>query len=275
MASPDFSSSSSAGGGGKTTRVRYGHLTLPENSANVALPDYATISGSQTPLVGVLMELREVRRLSGGRLTIVAHAICRFRVERATAKAPYPRADVVLLPDEEEVGLTGLRRESGLPTSALPRHWRAEAARAAAAAASLTWAEAEMAAEDMMAAGEAATPADEAPEEEADVAPSRLSFGEDGDDAHFRNPANYDTVSVRGVAGSHTGNGIGFGGSRGGGGGGGGGGVDQARALSERLQRCRLVATTCLTAASSKLLRSHKRFDVCVVDEAGQVNQVS
>ena len=99
--------------------------------------------------------------------------------------------------------------------------------------------------------------------------------GEDGDDAHFRTPANYDTVSVRGVAGSHTGNGIGFGGSRGGGGGGGGGGVDQARALSERLQRCRLVATTCLTAASSKLLRSHKRFDVCVVDEAGQVNQVS
>ena len=151
-------------------RVRYGHLTLPEDSATVALPEYATISGSQTPLVGVLMELREMRRLSDGRLLVISNAISRFRVVRATAASPYPRADVALLPDEEEVGLTGLRREAGLPTSALPRHWRAEAARAAAAAASLKWAEAEMAVEEMVAsdmldAAEAAAAATEQEDE--------------------------------------------------------------------------------------------------------------
>ena len=69
-----------------TKPVRFGHIKVSAN-------------------VGVLMELREMRRLSDGRLLVISHAISRFRVVRATAASPYPRADVALLPDEEEVGL--------------------------------------------------------------------------------------------------------------------------------------------------------------------------
>ncbi len=95
--------------------------------------------------IGVLMELREVRPLADGRLTVVAQAICRFRVQRSTARVPLPRADVALLPDDEELGLTRLRRETdAAPTGRLPRQLRAEAARAAAAAAALTWAAREL-----------------------------------------------------------------------------------------------------------------------------------
>ena len=129
----------SAAGGGP---ARYGHLH--SSGTSVALSPRALLPGSASATVGVLMELKEVRRLSGGRLSVVAHAISRFRVVRPTESAPYPRADVSLLPDDEELGLTGLRREGpAQPTGMLPRHTRAEAARAAAAAAALTWATAE------------------------------------------------------------------------------------------------------------------------------------
>ena len=124
--------------------ARFGHLARSNATAPIQLSARAFTPDSDTPLVGTLMEVREMRRLSGGRLVVVAHAMSRFRVLRPTRTAPYPRADVMALPDEEEVGQTGLLREGGLPTSSLPRHWRAEAARAAAAAASLAWAEAEI-----------------------------------------------------------------------------------------------------------------------------------
>ena len=126
-------------------RMRYGHLTLPANSSSVALPLHAMISGSATPTVGVLMEVQDLRRLPDGRLSVVAQSICRLRVIQPTAASPYPRGDVALMPDEEELGLTGLRREGGSNSvSHLPRHTRTEAARAAAAAAALAWAEAEI-----------------------------------------------------------------------------------------------------------------------------------
>ena len=106
--------------------ARFGHLQAYEN-------------------IGVLMELREVRPLANGRLVVVARAICRFRVASSTALEPLPRANVVLLPDDEELGLTRLRRETDAsPAGWLPRQTRAEAARAAAAAAALTWAASEL-----------------------------------------------------------------------------------------------------------------------------------
>ena len=106
--------------------ARFGHLRAYEN-------------------IGVLMELREVRPLADGRLVVVARAICRFRVASSTALEPLPRANVILLPDDEELGLTRLRRETDpSPAGWLPRQTRAEAARAAAAAAALTWAASEL-----------------------------------------------------------------------------------------------------------------------------------
>ena len=77
--------------------ARFGHLRAYEN-------------------IGVLMELREVRPLADGRLVVVARAICRFRVASSTALEPLPRANVILLPDDEELGLTRLRRETAAST---------------------------------------------------------------------------------------------------------------------------------------------------------------
>jgi len=48
---------------------------------------------------------------------------------------------------------------------------------------------------------------------------------------------------------------------------------DAAKALKAQVSSAKLIGATCLAAAGSKLLRAHKRFDCCVVDEAGQVNQ--
>ena len=77
--------------------------------------------------------------LPDGSIAIVARALGRFRVVTPTTSTPYARADVALLPDEEELAeAQGMQQ----PTD-IPAHWRAEAARAAAAAASLTWWEAE------------------------------------------------------------------------------------------------------------------------------------
>lgn len=143
--------------------ARFGHIARTGNSTSIALRAFEWLPGSKGALIGTLMEVREIRRLPRGRLLVVAHAMSRLRVIRPTHnQAPYPRADVALLPDDEELGLTGLRREAGLPTSRLPRHWRAEAARAAAAAASLTWAEAEIDMRSFLGVVEPGTPADPA-----------------------------------------------------------------------------------------------------------------
>ena len=50
-------------------------------------------------------------------------------------------------------------------------------------------------------------------------------------------------------------------------------GKDAAKTLKTQIGTAKLIGATCLAAAGSKLLRAHKRFDCCVVDEAGQVNQ--
>ena len=83
--------------------ARFGHLLLPGGSENLGDPRYALEPGTEAPLVGVLMQVRAVVPLSEGRMQIVAHALCRFEVMRATQTLPYSRADVRLLPDSEEI----------------------------------------------------------------------------------------------------------------------------------------------------------------------------
>ena len=51
------------------------------------------------------MQMRRVTPLPGGRLQIEASAISRFEVVSPTQSLPYSRADVRLLPDDEEVEL--------------------------------------------------------------------------------------------------------------------------------------------------------------------------
>lgn len=83
--------------------ARFGHLLLPGGSENLGDPRYALEPRTEAPLVGVLMRVRAVVPLSEGRMQIVAHALCRFEVMRATQTLPYSRADVRLLPDSEEI----------------------------------------------------------------------------------------------------------------------------------------------------------------------------
>jgi hypothetical protein len=85
------------------------------------------------------MELREVRSLDDGRLIVVALAVARVRAQRLTTSGPFPRGDLLLLPDDEEQAAARLSlRQGGLDGAELN-----EVARAASAAAALTWASAE------------------------------------------------------------------------------------------------------------------------------------
>ena len=118
------------------TAPRFGHL---ERRADDDLRGCGHLARPRS--FGVLMQIRQIARLPDGRLSVVACAICRFKVLRPTALSPYPRADVLLTPDDEEIAATGLRSAAHAQLSA---DERAEAARAAAAAAALTWSSAEV-----------------------------------------------------------------------------------------------------------------------------------
>ena len=86
------------------------------------------------------MEVDSIHPLQGGRLAISVRAICRFRVLRPTASSSsssHHRADVVLIPDYEE--MSEVRDWPWRSTEVLPKAVRAEATRAAAAAASMRW----------------------------------------------------------------------------------------------------------------------------------------
>ena len=125
------------------TPAHFGQLKLPKGTSLGA--DYMLRPSDAAPKVGVLMEALTAEALPDGSVAIVARALGRFRIVRPTSTAPYARADVALLPDEEELsearGLQRWGQTSGgwkrAPTD-IPAHWRTEAARAAAATASLT-----------------------------------------------------------------------------------------------------------------------------------------
>lgn len=105
----------------------FGHLLLPGGSANLGEPEYALQPGTKAPLIGVVMQVIEVMAQPDGRLQVVAAGLCRFEVAEATQTTPYSRADVRLLPDDDEV-------------SAYTDQSSRVLARVAAGAASLEWA---------------------------------------------------------------------------------------------------------------------------------------
>jgi hypothetical protein len=61
----------------------FGHLYLPGGSSNLGAEEYRLESGSQAPLVGVLMEVTRAARLMDGKLLILATATARFKVRPA------------------------------------------------------------------------------------------------------------------------------------------------------------------------------------------------
>lgn len=132
------------GGGGDGLRFGsdgplFGHLLLPGGSANLDKAEAQLVRGTRAPVIGAVMQLRELRRLGDGRLAVHAVALCRFRVLRGTQTAPFSRADVIMLPDKEEI-IRCLRASA--------RHHKSRAAcvagaRAAASVSALVWAAAE------------------------------------------------------------------------------------------------------------------------------------
>lgn len=72
-------------------------------------------------VVGTLMRINDHIRLDDGRLMLLLHAIERFVVVEPKQKLPYPVADVLILPDEEE--LTSSNNDLGLAVSNAVRHW--------------------------------------------------------------------------------------------------------------------------------------------------------
>ncbi|KIY94102.1 hypothetical protein MNEG_13861 [Monoraphidium neglectum] len=81
----------------------FGHLYLPGGSSNLGAEEYRLESGSQAPLVGVLMEVTRAARLMDGKLLILATATARFKVVEPLCELPYSRAAVELLHDAEEL----------------------------------------------------------------------------------------------------------------------------------------------------------------------------
>ena len=113
----------------------FGQLLIKQKANGEAL---AIMPGGK--VVGTVMEVDSIHPLQGGRLAISVRAICRFRVLRPTASSSsssHHRADVVLIPDYEE--MSEVRDWPWRSTEVLPKAVRAEATRAAAAAASMRW----------------------------------------------------------------------------------------------------------------------------------------
>jgi len=95
---------------------RFGHLYLPNGSASLGAEQYALQYGSNAPLVGTLMEIVQAVRFPDGRLLILAAGVGRFKVLNTLQTVPASRADVMLLPDEEE-----LQAVSEISTKALDK----------------------------------------------------------------------------------------------------------------------------------------------------------
>ena len=93
----------------------------------IGRPSSSRASSRMMPLIGVVMQVIEVMAQPDGRLQVVAAGLCRFEVAEATQTTPYSRADVRLLPDDDEV-------------SAYTDQSSRVLARVAAGAASLEWA---------------------------------------------------------------------------------------------------------------------------------------
>ena len=77
-------------------------------------------ASTEASRVGVLMRLTSMQRHSGGSLTVISQAVCRFMVRSHTHEGLFPRVAVQLLPDEEGT-LETPRREMEGAKSAVAR----------------------------------------------------------------------------------------------------------------------------------------------------------
>ena len=81
----------------------YGHLYLEGGVKNLDSPEHRLEPGSKADLTGTLMQVVAVQRESDSRLSLLVQGVARCIVTRPTQSLPYARADVQLLPDDEEL----------------------------------------------------------------------------------------------------------------------------------------------------------------------------
>ena len=81
----------------------YAHVLLPGGVENLANPAYRLEPGSDAPLQGTIMEVVAVQREADSRLSLLVQGVARGIVLRPTQALPYARADVMLLPDDEQL----------------------------------------------------------------------------------------------------------------------------------------------------------------------------
>lgn len=65
----------------------FGHLYLPGGSRNLGRSNYELSSGSQSPLIGTLVQVTRAVRLRDGKFLIMATAITRFKVRMVCRQA--------------------------------------------------------------------------------------------------------------------------------------------------------------------------------------------
>ena len=87
----------------------FGHVFLPEGSANLSNPDFGlpnklqSSATSDATLVGTLMRISDYEELEDGRLVLIVQALDRFQILFATQHVPYAIATIQLEPDQELV----------------------------------------------------------------------------------------------------------------------------------------------------------------------------
>lgn len=82
------------------------------------------INDDNVVVIGTLMRINDHIRLDDGRLMLLLHAIERFVVVRPKRRLPYPVADVMILPDEDELSIVSDPEGLGLAVDDSLRRWK-------------------------------------------------------------------------------------------------------------------------------------------------------
>jgi Lon protease-like protein len=81
----------------------YGHVFLEGGVENLNNPDYRLEPGTRAALTGTIMQVVAVQREEDSRLTLLVQGVGRGVAMRSTQTLPYARADMQLLPDDEQL----------------------------------------------------------------------------------------------------------------------------------------------------------------------------
>lgn len=97
----------------------YGHIWLEGGIDNLGEDEYRLVPGSKAALTGTVMEIVAVQREADSRLSLLVQGLARGIAVRPTQTLPFARADVQILPDDEQLLACALQSRRFLSTQAL------------------------------------------------------------------------------------------------------------------------------------------------------------